>query len=69
MQRAIGYSVTGDCREECCFFNWGGGSNGKGTIMNTIGLGGRPSPDDVDGVTCPFCERAIQDVGGIGAAN
>ena len=37
MQRAIGYTITGDCREECCFFTWGGGSNGKGTIMNTLG--------------------------------
>lgn len=37
MQRAIGYSITGDCSEECLFFTWGEGSNGKGTIMNTIG--------------------------------
>ena len=37
MQRAIGYSITGDCREECCFFAWGGGSNGKGTTLNTLG--------------------------------
>jgi putative DNA primase/helicase len=37
MQRAFGYSITGDCREECCFFTWGDGGNGKGTIMNTLG--------------------------------
>ena len=37
MQRAVGYSATGDCREECCFFTWGGGGNGKGTLMNTLG--------------------------------
>lgn len=37
MQRALGYSITGDCREECCFFTWGEGRNGKGTIMNTVG--------------------------------
>lgn len=36
MQRAFGYSITGDCREECCFFTWGDGRNGKGTIINTI---------------------------------
>lgn len=36
-QRAFGYSATGDCREECCFFAWGEGSNGKGTLMNAIG--------------------------------
>lgn len=37
IQRAIGYSVTGSCKEECCFFAWGEGGNGKGTLMNTIG--------------------------------
>jgi len=37
MQRAIGYSITGDCREECCFFTWGAGGNGKGVTMNTLG--------------------------------
>jgi P4 family phage/plasmid primase-like protien len=37
LKRALGYSITGDCREECCFFAWGEGSNGKGTIMNTLG--------------------------------
>lgn len=35
--RAMGYSITGDCREECCFFAYGEGANGKGTLMNTIG--------------------------------
>jgi P4 family phage/plasmid primase-like protien len=33
----LGYSITGDCREECCFFAYGEGANGKGTIMNTVG--------------------------------
>lgn len=37
VQRALGYSITGDCSEECCFFAWGDGANGKGTIMNTVG--------------------------------
>jgi P4 family phage/plasmid primase-like protien len=36
LQRALGYSITGDCREECCFFTWGDGCNGKGTVMNTV---------------------------------
>jgi P4 family phage/plasmid primase-like protien len=36
MQRALGYSITGDCREECFFFAWGEGANGKGTLMNTV---------------------------------
>lgn len=37
VQRSLGYSITGDCREECCFFAWGDGANGKGTVMNTVG--------------------------------
>jgi P4 family phage/plasmid primase-like protien len=37
VQRAVGYSITGDCREECCFFLWGGGGNGKGTLVNILG--------------------------------
>jgi putative DNA primase/helicase len=36
VQRACGYSLTGDCREECLFFCWGVGANGKGTLMNTL---------------------------------
>lgn len=34
---ALGYSLSGDCREECLFMCWGDGANGKGTLMNTIG--------------------------------
>jgi putative DNA primase/helicase len=36
VQRATGYSLTGDCREESFFMTSGGGRNGKGTVMNTI---------------------------------
>ena len=35
--RYLGYSLTGDCREETLAFCWGGGANGKGTLMNTVG--------------------------------
>ncbi|WP_084031756.1 phage/plasmid primase, P4 family [Anaerobacillus arseniciselenatis] len=36
LQRAIGYTLTGDTREQCVFFLWGGGRNGKSTFINTI---------------------------------
>lgn len=36
IQRALGYSISGDCREECFFMTWGEGANGKGTLMNTV---------------------------------
>ncbi len=35
VHRAFGYSLTGDCREECLFLCFGEGANGKGTLMNT----------------------------------
>jgi len=36
LQRALGYSVTGDMREEVFFLLTGIGRNGKGTIVNTV---------------------------------
>lgn len=36
IQRAFGYSLTGDCREEVFFLLIGGGRNGKGTLVNTF---------------------------------
>lgn len=36
LQRVIGYSLTGDTREQVLFFFYGTGANGKGTFLNTI---------------------------------
>lgn len=36
MQRAAGYALTGDTREECLFLLHGGGRNGKGTFVRTL---------------------------------
>lgn len=36
IQRAIGYSLTGDMREQCFFMLVGGGSNGKSTFTSTL---------------------------------
>src|SRR5262249_1746642 len=36
VHRALGYSLSGDMREECFFVTWGNGRNGKGTLMNTV---------------------------------
>lgn len=36
VQRAIGYSLTGDCREQCFFVCYGTGANGKSTLLETI---------------------------------
>jgi putative DNA primase/helicase len=37
VDKEIGYSLTGDCREESLVMCFGGGGNGKGVLMNTIG--------------------------------
>ena len=36
VQRALGYSLTGDCREEVFFLLWGSGANGKSTLIGII---------------------------------
>lgn len=37
VDRFIGYSLTGETREEVLAMCWGDGANGKGTLMNTVG--------------------------------
>jgi P4 family phage/plasmid primase-like protien len=36
LQRAIGYTLTGDTREQCLFLLHGGGANGKSTLINVL---------------------------------
>ncbi|MBK6279917.1 MAG: hypothetical protein IPF57_18250 [Gammaproteobacteria bacterium] len=36
LQRIAGYALTGSDREQCLFFAFGGGGNGKGTFFNTV---------------------------------
>jgi len=43
LQRAMGYTLTGESKEECLFFVHGPGRAGKGTLVNTVaGLLGAP---------------------------
>jgi putative DNA primase/helicase len=36
LQRAVGYSLAGDVREQCLFFLYGLGANGKGTFLEVV---------------------------------
>lgn len=36
LQKAIGYALTGDTKEQVVFFLWGNGRNGKSTFINII---------------------------------
>jgi putative DNA primase/helicase len=43
LQRAFGYTLTGENREECLFYLHGPGRSGKGTLVNSVaGLLGAP---------------------------
>lgn len=36
IQRAAGYTLTGDTSERCLFFAWGNGKNGKSTLLSAL---------------------------------
>lgn len=36
LQKCVGYSLSGSIREQCCFFLYGMGNNGKSTFLDTI---------------------------------
>ncbi len=36
LKLAVGYALTGDTREQCLFFCYGQGSNGKSTLLETL---------------------------------
>ena len=36
LQRAVGYTLTGLTLEQCLFFLWGTGANGKSTFVRTV---------------------------------
>jgi P4 family phage/plasmid primase-like protien len=48
VQRAVGYSLTGDVSEQCLFFAHGPGANGKSTFLNAVStiLGDYAKPAD-----------------------
>jgi putative DNA primase/helicase len=47
LQRVCGYCLTGSTGEQAMFFGYGGGANGKGVFLQTIG-----------GVTADYCKAA-----------
>lgn len=37
VQKAVGYTLTGDAKEECLFIAYGSGANGKSTFLRVLG--------------------------------
>lgn len=64
--RFVGYSITGDCREEALVVCYGDGANGKGTLMNTIAwmLG-----DYADNLPFSTFEKRPEHIGESGQSN
>lgn len=60
VDRFLGYSLTGDCREEALLVCWGDGANGKGTLMNTFSRVLGDYADDL-----PFSAFELQSRSGI----
>jgi putative DNA primase/helicase len=60
VDRFLGYSLSGDCREEALVVCWGEGANGKGTLMNTVGWLLGDYADDL-----PFSAFELQNRAGI----
>ena len=53
IQKIVGYSLTGDTSEQCYFFLYGSGSNGKSTLLNVVRtlLGGFAKNIDFNSLT------------------
>lgn len=68
--RVIGYCLTGVTREHALFFNFGLGSNGKTTLIETIAgmLGDYALPAPIDMFTASKFEKHSTDVAGLQGA-
>lgn len=52
LQRYLGYAITGDVREQILAILWGGGSNGKSTLLNAV----------MDAVGTDYSLKAVADL-------
>lgn len=70
MQREAGYSLTGTTREQCSFFHYGTGGNGKGVLLNTERaiLGTYATVADMSAFTATKSERHPTDLASLWGA-
>ena len=52
LQRFLGYAITGNVREQILAILWGGGSNGKSTLLNAV----------MDTLGTDYCLKAVADL-------
>jgi P4 family phage/plasmid primase-like protien len=70
LQKAVGYSLTGSSREQCLFFLYGTGRNGKSTFMNVIKeiLGDYGKQTNAETFTVKKSERVNNDIAALKGA-
>ncbi|EMI11236.1 DNA primase family protein [Anoxybacillus gonensis] len=70
LQKAIGYSLTGDTSEQVLFFLYGTGRNGKSTFVNTIKeiLGDYGKQTNADTFTVKKSDRVNNDIAALKGA-
>jgi putative DNA primase/helicase len=70
VQKALGYSLTGDTREHALFFFYGTGANGKSVLVSTIAgiLGDYHKTAPVDTFTAQTMPQHTTDLAGLRAA-
>lgn len=70
LQKAIGYSLTGDTSEQVVFFLYGTGRNGKSTFVNTIKeiLGDYGKQTNADTFTVKRSDRVNNDIAALKGA-
>jgi putative DNA primase/helicase len=70
IQRMLGYSLTGSTREQCLFFLYGLGANGKSVLLNTVSsiLADYHATAPIETFTASVTDRHPTDLAGLRGA-
>jgi putative DNA primase/helicase len=70
IQRMLGYALTGSTQEQCLFFLYGRGANGKSVLLNTVSsiLAGYHTTAPIEAFTASATERHPTELAGLRGA-